>query len=208
MRLYSIKKGNCYFKGNKMQPIIIQLPLTIIGVLLAVVFNNLWFLFASAIIFSAFSGIIKSESISDPFMVYFFPNCTYILNKDYGQVNRLYGFSEGFYKWNSAMIGWRCLDNKNIELLACCYINKKKVIKPLISCSAEKWILCDIKSEKNKYVFKAVSLDKESVMVSIDKEKKFSYYSLFKLFIYKLYPYFGNKSSSPKDMDLYITKLY
>ena len=95
----------------------------------------------------------------------------------------------------------------NIELLAYCYVNGKRVIKPLIKCKTESWVFCNIQNKNSKYVFKALSPNNQSVTVSIDKETKFSVYSLFKLFIYRLYPYFGGKIAAPHDMNLYLIKL-
>lgn len=208
MKLYSIKKGRHYFKGDRIQPALFQYGLTLLGIILSFVFINWWFLFGAAIVFFIFYHLIKSETTSDSIRVYFFKNCVYKLTENYDQINKLYGFSEGFHHWNSARIGWRCMDGENIELLAYCYIDGHRIIKPMIKCKPESWVFCNIQSKNSKYVLKALIPNKQSITVSIDKPKKLSIYSLFKLFIYKLYSYFGGKVAAPQDMNLYIIKLH
>ena len=207
MKLYSIKKGKYYFRGDKIQPVLLQYPLTIAAIIMSFVLGNWWLLIAAPVIFFAFYSLIQSEAVSDSVRVYFFPSCTYRLSENYDQVNKLYGFSEGFHHWNSARIGWRCVDGENIELLAYCYINGQRVIKPMIKCKPETWVFCNIQNKNSKYVFKALTPNNQSITVSVDKDKKFSVYNLFKLFMYKLYPYFGGKIAAPHDMSLYIIKL-
>jgi hypothetical protein len=207
MKLYSVKKGKYYFQGDKFQICILQYALTLIGIVLAIYFYSWLIALISVISFFAFYSFLQSETISDSIRVYFFQNCTYKLTENYDQVNKLYGFSEGFHHWNSARIGWRCTDGENIELLAYCYINGKRVIKPMITCKSDSWVFCNIQNKTNKYVFKALSPNNQSITVSVDKEKSFSYYSLFKLFIYRLFPYFGGKISAPHDMNIYTIRL-
>ena len=207
MKLYSIKKGKYYFKGDKMQPAILQYGLVFASLILAIVLGNWWFVLGAAAIFFAFYSLYQSELVSDSVRVYFFPNCTYQLSENYDQVNKLYGFSEGFHHWNSARIGWRCIDGENIELLAYCYVNGKRIIKPMIKCKPDSWVFCNIQNKNSKYVLKALSPNNQSITVSIDKDKKFYIYDLFKLFMYRLYPYFGGKIAAPHDMNLYIIKL-
>jgi len=207
MKLYSVKKGKYYFQGDKFQICILQYALTLIGIVLAIYFSSWLIALISVISFFAFYSFLQSKTISDSIRVYFFQNCTYKLTENYDQVNKLYGFSEGFHHWNSARIGWRCTDGENIELLAYCYINGERVIKPMITCKPDSWIFCNIQNKTNKYVFKALSPNNQSITVSVDKDKSFSYYSLFKLFIYRLFPYFGGKISAPHDMNIYMIRL-
>ena len=132
MKLYSVKKGNHYFRGDKIQPSFAQYGLMLLGIIAAIAFGNWWFILGVVVVFFAFYNLIQSEEVFDSIRVYFFPNCTYQLSENYDQVNKLYGFSEGFHHWNSARTGWRCVDGENIELLAYSYINGKRIIKPMI----------------------------------------------------------------------------
>ena len=139
--------------------------------------------------------------------VYFFQTCAYQVTNNYDQINKLFGFSQGPHKWNSARIGWRCKDGEFIELFAYCYIDGKEIVKPLLRCKPESWVFCNIQNRSSKYVFKVLTPNGKGVTMSIDKNQKLSIYSFFKLFIYRLFPYFGGKKPSPCDMKLYLIKL-
>lgn len=208
MKLYSVKKNKHYFKGDRTQPIIAQYALTVIGTILFFALHSWWILLGTCAVFLLFYHLIKSETDSNSVRVYFFKNCTNIPKENSDQINKLYGFSEGFHHWNSARIGWRCIDNDNIELLAYCYVDGQRIIKPMIKCKPESWVFCNIQNKNSKYVLKALSPKNQSITISIDKPKKISIYSLFKLFMYRLYPYFGGKVPAPQNMDLYIIKLH
>jgi hypothetical protein len=207
MELYSVKKGKYYFRGDKLQATVIQCFLTILGITLSIVLWNWWYLLGGLLAYLCFFGLIQSETTSTSMRVYFSKNCLYKLEENYDQVNKLFGFSEGFHHWNSARIGWRCVDGENIELLAYCYVNKKRIIKPMLTCKPETWVFFNIQNKGSKYVLKALVPNNNSITVSVDKDKKAAIYGIFKLFIYRLYPYFGGKIAAPHDMDLKIIKL-
>lgn len=208
MELYSVKKGKYYFKGNKIQSAYFQFGLTALGIILSITYGNLWFLAASAVIFSIFGYYILEFTNSNSMRVFFKKNCTYKLEENFDQVNKLFGFSEGFHHWNSARIGWRSIDGETIELIAYCYINGKRIIKPMIKCKPEEWVFCNIQNKPSKYVLKAMISEGDCITVSVDKDKKISIYSFFKLFIYRLFPYFGGKIAAPHDMELCLIKLH
>jgi hypothetical protein len=207
MELYSIKKGKFYFRGDKLQSFILQYFLSISLITLAIIFSNWWFVLPAILCFGYFSWFNENEIKMDSMRVYFFQNCTYQLSTNYDQVNKLFGFSQGYHHWNSARIGWRCTDGENIELLAYCYIDGVRIIKPMIKCKPETWVFCNIQNKSSKYVCKAMSPNGDSITVSIDKAKKITIYSFFKLFIYRLFPYFGGSVPAPHDMKLYLIKL-
>lgn len=206
MHLYKVQKGKHYFKGYKWQLTILQYSLTLLGIVTASVFGNWWYALGTLVVFLIFVSIISVKLQSESIRAYFSPMCAYQISENYDQVNKLFGFSEGFHHWNSARIGWRCTDGRLIELVAYCYIDGVRVIKPMIKCRTEAWVFCNIQNKSGKYVFKALSPN-QSITVSVDKSKKLSIYSFFKLFMYKLYPYFGGKIAAPQDMSIYITKL-
>lgn len=208
MELYTVKKGKYYFQGDRWQPALLQYSLILICSILAIIFKNWWLIAAIPIIFFCFFAFLENKIKMESRRVFFLPTCKYQLSTNYDQVNKLFGFAEGFHHWNSARIGWRCTDGENIELLAYCYINGLRVIKPLIKCKTENWIFCNIQSKGSKYVFKALDPQHNSITVSVDKDKKLTIYSFFKLFIYKLLPYFGGSISAPHDMGLYLINLH
>ena len=207
MNLYTVNQGKYYFKGDKFQFAYVQYALFLIGIILGIVLGSWWYIFGAVFIFSAFYFIFSAQTETDSSRVYFYPNCKYQLSENYDQVNKLFGFSEGFHHWNSARIGWRCTDGEFIELIAYAYIDGVRVIKPMIKCKTETWVFCSIQNKSSKYVFKALSPNNQSITISIDKSKKISIYSFFKLFIYRLFPYFGGKIPAPHKMDLSLIKL-
>jgi len=207
MNLYTINQGKHYFKGDKFQIAYIQYALFFIGVILGIVLVNWWYIIGAIATSITFSLFLSNKTITNSSRVYFYPNCKYQLSENYDQVNKLFGFSEGFHHWNSARIGWRCTDGELIELVAYAYIDGVRVIKPMIKCNTESWVFCSIQNKNSKYVFKALTPNNQSITVSIDKNKKISIYSFFKLFIYRLFPYFGGKIPAPHKMDLSIIKL-
>lgn len=207
MERYSIKQGKYYFKGDKMQSAILQYTSTTSLIVASIICGNWWFLLGALICFFSFFIFLEGEIKMNSVRVFFEKECAYKLTDNFDQVNKLFGFSQGFHHWNSARIGWRCTDGENIELLAYSYINGKRIIKPMIKCKTETWVFCNIQNKPTKYVFKALTPNNQSITVSIDKDRKLSIYSFFKLFIYRLFPYFGGKISAPHDMSLCLTKL-
>jgi hypothetical protein len=205
MTLYTIKKGHHYFKGPRLQAEHLQWFLSFASLILGIYFGNWWLIGAAVLIYFCFFSLIESETSLDSRRVFFLPSCLYQLSENYDQVNKLYGFSEGFHHWNSARIGWRCTDGVNIELIAYAYVNGQRIIKPMIKCKPNTWVFCNIQNKPSKYVFKAMCPKGEAITISVPK--KFSIYSLFKLFIYRLFPYFGGKIAAPQDMGIYLIKL-
>lgn len=207
MKLYSIKKGKYYFQGSKVQPIIWPISIFIIGIVLSIVLSNVIPLITSCLSTALFLYRNKQRTIVYSKRAYFTTSCLYRLNENYDQVNKLFGFSEGYHHWNSARIGWRCVDGVNIELLAYCYIDGERIIKPLLACKPNTWVFCNIQNQDSRYIFKAFNSKEKLASVVVEKNSKRSFYSFFKLFIYNLYPYFGGKISAPRDMNIYMIPL-
>lgn len=207
MESYVVKKGKHYFKGDKIQLAFLQYFVLATCLTLGLVYESWWWVLGGIVSFIGFWAFLDSAIRMESVRVYFMPNCKYQLLENYDQVNKLFGFSEGFHHWNSARIGWRCVDGENIELLAYCYINGQRIIKPMITCKPGTWVFCNIQSKPSKYVLKALSPNNQSITISVDKGKKWSIYTFFKLFIYKLFPYFGGKIAAPHDMEIRMIKL-
>lgn len=207
MKLYTIKKGKFYSTGSRPQPILVPLILTFLGIVGSFFLSNILVLipFLALSIFSLTK--LKKKTIVYSRRVNFTNSCKYRLTENYDQVNKLFGFSEGYHHWNSARFGWRCIDYENIELFAYCYVNGKRIIKPLLTCKPNTWVFCNIQNQGSKYVFKAFNSKEKLATATIEKDTKFSFYSLFKLFIYNLYPYFGGKIPAPRNMNIYMIPL-
>lgn len=147
-------------------------------------------------------------------MALFKESCIYSLKENYDQINKLYGISFNwlpFYnkeekKWhpghhnNSARFGWRCIDKKTIEILAYCYIDKKRVTKKITSVGHSKNINLSLIIKDGSYIFKAKVVGGKLKTVKVPKTNK------KKMIGYKLFPYFGGRIPAPHNMRLFIKK--
>lgn len=208
MSIYKVKEGKKYFKGNRLQPAILQLIFTLAIFALFFEFQKWWIAVLAILNFFYFYFLEQPEINSYLTKIIFYNDCLHKrLPINFNQINKLYGFSEGYHHWNSARIGWRCVDGLSIELMAYAYVNGERIEKPMIKVKAESTIFCCIQKKIGKYVFKANQPGGSSVTVSIDIPRKFTIYSLFKLFIYRLYPYFGGSVPAPQDMSICVIKI-
>ena len=136
------------------------------------------------------------------YIVKFNSSCAYSLNeKDQMDINKLFGFSNGFYHHqDSARFGWSYLNGK-IVLHAYCYNNGKRVNSYICRVELEDENKLTIFVEDSCYVFEVEKLKTGSKSkVKIFKEKKFS-------FGYNLWPFFGGNNPAPHDMSIEMTKI-
>ncbi len=116
-------------------------------------------------------------------------------------VNKLYGFSEGFNnQYNSARIGWRWL-NDELQLFAYVYVNGTLLRDPVsydppfiksIAIGAE--VNCSIAISGSNYIFTV-----DGVVVKTVRGTTASKYSG-----YQQYPYFGGNLTAPHLINIYI----
>lgn len=201
-KVYKIKKGKHYSKGDKSQEIIWPILLLIFGVVIYVS-PNMKNIFGSISIASSFLLyiIMCFRFIKNEASVFFSKECLYKLNDNFDQINKLYGVSFGKVHSDSARFGWRCTNEKNIEIFAYCYINKERVYRKICECNVEEWVNLNLIIKPKFYEFTSELPDGEISKIKIEKKGKFKFY---KLFIYKLFPYFGGKIPSPHDMEIKI----
>jgi hypothetical protein len=207
MRTYKVRPNEHYFKGPKMQLIYLQISLCLVSVLISMLTGNCYWLIAFPILLFGFSGYLSDKTGTFYFKAKFDNDCLYQLKENYDQINKLYGFSTGFHHHNSARFGWRCVDNETIEILAYCYINGKRISKTIMNVKPGDWTVFSIQSKTDKYVFRVMSNKNPGKICIINKEKGSLKYELLKLFIYKLFPYFGGRVPSPKEMNISILDL-
>ena len=207
MNTYVVSENKHYFKGLKFQFIYLQLILFAVSIALTFFTGNLYWLTALPIISFCFGGFLSDKTSNFYFKAKFDKDCIYRLEGNYDQINKLYGFSLGFHHHNSARFGWRCIDNETIEILAYCYINGKRVYKSITNIRPEDWAVFSIQNKSDKYVFRVMSNKSPGKICIINKEKRNCKYEILKLFIYKLYPYFGGIVPSPKKMSISIIDL-
>ncbi|MFW5847594.1 MAG: hypothetical protein ACOCVF_01565 [bacterium] len=145
------------------------------------------------------------------FKAKFDKSCLYSYSKhiqDRYDVNKLFGFSTTWYHHKqSSRVGWRCLDNENIELFSYIYTGGKLLLEylkePIAIVKPNEEFTFEITDSETfcSFEFKRI-IEKEkeinhNVKV-IDKSPDWF------LFHYYLFPFFGGDLTAPHDMKLYI----
>lgn len=147
-------------------------------------------------------------------LAFFWDNCKYRLMDNNDQINKLFGHSFNFFpfydkktkSWksghhkNSVRFGWRCTDGDMIEIIAYVYINGVRKEKKMMAIDTEEWVYLNFQETESYYIFKVIDSCGGSSIVKFVKEgtKK----GFLGLFIYKLFPYFGGRISSPHNMTI------
>lgn len=199
---YKIKKGKHYFVGPKLQLTDFQIATFAIFLILSVCISK-WFILGSLISYPIFQVFIHKALSNMSYKVFFFNNCAYKLTENFDQINKLFGTSGVYHHWNSARVGWRCIDYENIELFAYCYVNGRRIYKKIATCKTETDIICNIKTNKDQYVFNVVAGEKINETCCVQRSR----FKISNIFMYKLYPYFGGQVPSPKFMKLHLEKI-
>lgn len=145
----------------------------------------------------------KVSGSSMNFIAKFDNTAIYILSdpNEATDINKLYGFSEGFDNhYNSARIGWRYL-NEQLELFAYVYVNGTLLRDPVTydppfikTVDINQEINCSIAVSGNSYIFKV-----DGIEVKTQRGP-----STMKFNGYQQYPYFGGTLPAPHLMNFYI----
>ena len=144
----------------------------------------------------------------------FWGDCKYRLTENYDQINKLTGQSFKILPWydkvgkkfrpghhkDSVRFGWRCTDGENIEILAYAYINGLRKSKTLAFVEVDSWVYLNFKETNNYYTFKVIDGDENSSIAKF--KKKGTKKGFLRLFINRLYPYFGGRIASPHNMTI------
>ena len=138
------------------------------------------------------------ESISKT--ICFDDSCRYVINDDDKyDTNKLFGIG---YLWShtkdSARFGWRFNpDSDDITLSAYCYVDKERVIWPLLEVKFGKEYDCTLVITKDSYMFLVFDAATKETL-AYETIAKFHN----KKFGYKLGVYFGGNKSAPKTMKI------
>lgn len=134
--------------------------------------------------------------------VWFDSSCYYNLGgPDQLDINKLYGFSEGFHHCNSARFGWRCdVDAGMIQLHGYVYRDGKRVnewdTNTLIqTVKFERMIETQIEIKHDYYLFKVKDGNFSTVKAIARGRHCFPVG-------YELFPYFGGNMCAPHDMSI------
>lgn len=125
-------------------------------------------------------------------------NCLYeFINKDSGDINKLVGFSDDFtHLKNSVRIGWRCIDNKTIELHLFCHVDGIEKSVLITSVKPNETFYGMILVYDNMY-FADIELTNKTFSKTIKRESKWNI-----PLRYLLKPYFGGDNKAPHNMDI------
>ena len=109
------------------------------------------------------------------------------------------GYSTSYsHHQQSVRVGWRCMDNENIELLSYCYDNGKRVPEESLGfVKPDQKFLITLKNSKK---FFTIILFTESIRKVVTVKKS----SPGWCFKYLLFPYFGGNKKSPNTMKIFI----
>lgn len=134
------------------------------------------------------------------YQVVFESDCQYDLGtEDQLDINKLFGVSFGMHHKNSARFGWRSVGNQ-IELLAYCYVNKKREWTSLGLVNLNVLYNLKIYVTDDQYQFKVYNLDRlvSSCVIQKGKVPEYGYF---------LFPYFGGTSVAPHSMRILLRRL-
>jgi len=136
------------------------------------------------------------------YIVRFTDTCAYSLNEvDQTDVNKLFGFSNGFFHHkDSVRFGWNYLDDR-IVLYAYIYQNGKKNSTYICRVELETENKLTIFVENDSYIFQVEKLKTGlKSKLKVYKNKKF-------VFGYNLWPYFGGNNVAPQDISIEMVKI-
>lgn len=152
------------------------------------------------------SPLIKFDIVYNKwiqFRVKFTESCLYKFdNVDGEDINKLMGFSDGGYHMNnSARIGWRCINNKDIELFSFCHINGKMDYKYITSVEIDEQVLINMFVNDDEYMIDVTNSNFKMFTTRVKRGAK----NKFNV-DYLLYPYFGGNHTAPHDIEILIER--
>lgn len=126
-------------------------------------------------------------------------NCIYPnINKDSYDLNKLIGLSDNWTHMNdSVRIGWRCVNNKNIELHLFTHVNGKIISDYIATVNPNEEFIGHLYIIDNVYCADII-INNKRYSKCLTRE------SNWKFLRYLLKPYFGGNNKAPNDMKIKI----
>lgn len=141
------------------------------------------------------------------FKAKFDSSCVYDLKDKHGydhnyDINKLFGFSTTYNHHNqSGRVGWRCLDNKTIQLVTYTYNNHHRLPESILgTVNVGDEFECSIEDIETDYIY-TLKYNGETVVTRTPKQPDKV------LFKYLLWPYFGGNNPAPHKMTIYIERM-
>ena len=132
----------------------------------------------------------------------FLPDCLYQISSLEGaDFNKFFGVATSYFNHQSARLGWRCVDGKQIEL--CVFCRDEGILLPTVklgSISPLEIFECTIKIERNHFTFIYEQGNHHKVVMVRKKQKSWRLKPL-------LFPYFGGLLTAPHRMTMQIERL-
>lgn len=136
--------------------------------------------------------------------VLFEESCRYnLLGDDQFDTNKLIGvgYLPGHH-YESARFGWRYrTEQGEIELLAYCYVNGRRIIQPIGFCAIDKWYKISLFTSKWQYLFLLDEID--GAPIGTTEMKHYNYGRLG----YRLGVFFGGQKAAPHEIKIQIEKV-
>jgi hypothetical protein len=147
-----------------------------------------------------FKRKIEFEAMFDKSCLYHFGDVD-----DY-DINKLFGMSTTwFHHRQSARIGWRCVNGREIEILTYSYNKGERKIEEhdiLGTVLPGEKFTCIIEDQETDYVFRFKKEDDISWTNAHDAKHPDWF-----IFHYFLWPYFGGNKTAPHDMIIYLNRI-
>lgn len=130
-------------------------------------------------------------------------SCAYDLKSiDQFDINKLFGWSQGYHETNSARFGWTWnLTKKKMEIHAYCHVKGKppRVEEFICDVDLDVWYIGEIWVDNGNYYFRVLTEDRSEILgyTSIESNYKVNIGYLLK-------PFFGGNQPAPQDMKIYL----
>lgn len=201
---YTIQAGQHFSKGEKVQSYFFTVPLLLLGILLHSL-NSVDFIYAAICYLGTILIHVVSyfNLLSTKYKVSFSKNCIYKIDgPDQYDINKIFGVGLLNHEKNSARFGWRSVGSK-IEISWYVHDDGRILTEKMLNVDPEEEIELELnlKNDSYEFIVELGSGEKASKTVSRTKD------GFFKLFIYKLFPYFGGNKTAPHDMSIKMIQL-
>ena len=201
---YVFDKGTHYSRGQKTQPVYIALGLMVLGIILQCINGvSVWYslaLYAAAIItyFLIYKAMVMTHM-----RVVFDASCLYTVEgADKHDINKLFGVGFGDHSRYSGRFGWVGTPTE-IKLYAYTHNAGATSWEHIMSCLPNEPVELQLKLGATDYEYTAFKRDGERARTKHLKTVPW----LYKLIIYKLFPYFGGNLTAPHQMKLGMTHI-
>lgn len=116
-------------------------------------------------------------------------------NSDQLDVNKLFGFSNGYHHKNSARFGWNSFSKDLVAIYSYCYVDGVRVMRFITTININSIYKMSIKDRGDDYLFTIIDPEYNIVQDIVSKTKNSN-------FNYSLWPYFGGNNKSPQNIKI------